>query len=165
MFKFLRDFIFAFVILIKNSRSRVRRRNSKSQENTKELARNFLISPLEIHVCIIRLFIYLSFFRSKWSKRGERYHHRYWRGTRESSDSFRRVRNNLLNYRMPKVTSTRREDDAGERGFGEEGREDRRRGIVGVMVQIGRMGDSPRSGYFMESLAYNTRVSVYSDIN
>lgn len=32
MFKFLRDFIFTFVILIKNSRSRVRRRNSKSRE-------------------------------------------------------------------------------------------------------------------------------------
>jgi len=34
----------------------------------------------------------------------ERYDRRYWRGARESSDSFRRVRNNLLNYRMPKVT-------------------------------------------------------------
>jgi len=48
---------------------------------------------------------------------------------------------------MPKVTSTRREADVGE---GEEGwrGEDYRREMVGVMVQIGRMGDSR---YFMES--------------
>lgn len=64
---------------------------------------------------ILRLFIYLSFFVLESC--GGRYHHRYWRSTRESSDSFRRVRNNLLNYRMPKVTSTRRE--AGEGGGGE----------------------------------------------
>lgn len=34
-------------------------------------------------------------------------------GVRESSVSLRRVRNNLLNYRMPKVTSARREAGVG----------------------------------------------------
>jgi len=70
---------------------------------------------------------------------------------------------------MPKVTSTRREDDAGERKGERERERERERnrereresegGIVGVMVQIGRMGDSPRSGYFMESLS---RVCSYT---
>lgn len=98
--------LLAFLTLIKFSIA-----NSKSQE----LARNFLISSQDMYYSIIYLFILFSF---ESSKRGERYH-RYWRGTRESSDSFRRVRNNLLNYRMPKVTSTRREDDARESGRSE----------------------------------------------
>lgn len=117
MFKF--KILLAFLTLIKLSIA-----NSKSQE----LARNFLISSQDMYYSIIYLFILFSF---ESSKRGERYH-RYWRGTRESSDSFRRVRNNLLNYRMPKVTSTRREDDARESGNrrGRE-REDRRKGNSG----------------------------------
>lgn len=57
------------------------------------------------------IYLFILFYRTR---AGGRYHRRYWRSTRESSDSFRRVRNNLLNYRMPKVTSTRREAD--ERG-------------------------------------------------
>jgi len=55
---------------------------------------------------------------------------------------------------MPKVTSTRREAGVGEetgQGTGGGGGKDYRREMVGVMVQIGRMGYSPRSGYFMES--------------
>jgi len=59
------------------------------------------LSPLSI----IHLFIlFRSRSKSERSDIRERYDRRYWRGARESSDSFRRVRNNLLNYRMPKVT-------------------------------------------------------------
>lgn len=84
-----------------------------------EFAQDTLISPLDSP--IIYLFI---LFRPASLSCGGRYHHRYWRSTRESSDSFRRVRNNLLNYRMPKVTSTRRE--AGEGGGGGDGGEGKR---------------------------------------
>lgn len=59
------------------------------------------------------LFIY-PFLRSSRPSAASDTDHRYWRSTRESNDSFRRVHNNLLNYRMPKVTSTRREAGVGE---------------------------------------------------
>lgn len=104
---------------------------------------------------ILRLFVYLSFFRSRNGplNASERYDRGYWRSTRESSDSFRRVRNNLLNYRMPKVTRTRRETDekAGRRGGGREGE-----GTVDVMVQIGRMSDSPGDRDISWNLAAHT---------
>lgn len=121
----------------RNSKNRTYHRNDRVaceicvSSSPQEFARHPYLS--------LRFSDYLfTLFRPESFERDERYHHRYWRSTRESSDSFHRVRNNLLNYRMPKVTSTRREarEGNGEKDY-------RREGLVGVMVQIGRMGDSP----------------------
>lgn len=52
--------------------------------------------------------------RATWNRRGTPLSRAVSRrGVRESSVSLRRVRNNLLNYRMPKVTSARREAGVG----------------------------------------------------
>lgn len=63
-------------------------------------------------------------------------------GVRESSVSLRRVRNNLLNYRMPKVTSARREAGVGG-GILHEG-------VGGVDARTKRSDDA-WTAYFAES--------------
>lgn len=63
-------------------------------------------------------------------------------GVRESSVSLRRVRNNLLNYRMPKVTSARREAGVGG-GILHEG--------VGGVDARAKRSDDAWTAYFAES--------------
>lgn len=63
-------------------------------------------------------------------------------GVRESSVSLRRVRNNLLNYRMPKVTSARREAGVGG-GILHEG--------VGGVDARAKQSDDAWTVYFAES--------------
>lgn len=73
---------------------------------------------------ILRLFIYLSFFARIVEARSERDTIiAIGEALVNRSDSFRQVRNNLLNYRMPKVTSTRRDAWRGRKGEREEERE------------------------------------------
>lgn len=100
---------------------------------------------------ILRLFIYLSFFvravRRAIPSSLLAKHSRIERFLSPSPQQFAKLQN-AQGYEY--ATRSRRRRGRRRRRGGGRGK-DYRRGMVGVMVQTGGTGDSPRSGYFMES--------------